>query len=55
MIPVAFSYARPESLESALALLADWDLDLDEKRPTADLKPWWGRGKRHRFTSAAGR
>jgi hypothetical protein len=32
---------------AALALLEDWGLDLDEKRPTADLKPWWGKGKKH--------
>jgi hypothetical protein len=32
---------------AALALLEDWDLALDEKRPTVDLKPWWGKGKRH--------
>jgi hypothetical protein len=31
---------------AAAALLEDWDLDLDAKRPTADLKPWWGKGKR---------
>jgi len=31
---------------AAMELLEDWDLDLDEKRPTADLKPWWGKGKR---------
>ena len=26
---------------AAMALLSDWDLDMDEERPTADLKPWW--------------
>ncbi len=26
---------------AAMALLNDWDLDMDEERPTADLKPWW--------------
>jgi hypothetical protein len=26
---------------AAMALLDDWDLDMDEERPTADLKPWW--------------
>jgi hypothetical protein len=29
---------------AATVLLDDWDLDLDEDRPAADLKPW-GRGK----------
>jgi hypothetical protein len=32
---------------AAAALLEDWDLALDAKRPTADLKPWWGKGKKH--------
>jgi hypothetical protein len=27
-------------------LLEDWNLDLDAKRPTADLKPCWGKEKR---------
>jgi hypothetical protein len=27
-------------------LIEDWGLDLDEKRPTADLKPSWGKDKR---------
>lgn len=31
--------------KAATALLDDWDLDLDEKRPTADLMPWWGKRK----------
>jgi Relaxase/Mobilisation nuclease domain len=31
---------------AAAALLEDWGLDLDEKRSTADLTPWWGKGKR---------
>jgi Relaxase/Mobilisation nuclease domain len=31
---------------AALELLEDWDLDLDEKRPAADLKPWWGKEKK---------
>jgi hypothetical protein len=31
---------------AAAALLEDWDLDLDAKRPAADLKPWWGKGKK---------
>lgn len=35
---------RLEGQGAAKALLDDWDLDLDEDRPTADLKPW-GRGK----------
>jgi hypothetical protein len=26
---------------AAVALLDDWDLDMDEERPTVDLKPWW--------------
>jgi hypothetical protein len=32
---------------AAPALLEDWSLDLDAKRPAADLKPWWGKGKAH--------
>lgn len=35
---------RLEGKGAAKVLLDDWDLDLDEDRPTADLKPW-GRGK----------
>jgi hypothetical protein len=31
---------------AARELLEDWDLDLDEKRPTADLRPSWGKDKR---------
>jgi len=31
---------------AAQALLEAWDLDLDAKRSTADLKPWWGKGKK---------
>ena len=26
---------------AAVAILNDWDLDMDEERPAADLKPWW--------------
>lgn len=26
---------------AASALLDDWNLDMDEERPTANLKPWW--------------
>jgi hypothetical protein len=35
---------RLQGKGAAQVLLDDWDLDLDENRPTADLKPW-GRGK----------
>lgn len=35
---------RLQGKGAAEVLLDDWDLDLDENRPTADLKPW-GRGK----------
>ena len=35
---------RLEGKGAVKVLLDDWDLDLDEDRPTADLKPW-GRGK----------
>jgi hypothetical protein len=35
---------RLEGKGAAEAILDDWDLDLDEDRPTAELKPW-GRGK----------
>jgi hypothetical protein len=31
---------------AAAALIEDWGLDLDAKRPTADLKPSWGKGQR---------
>jgi hypothetical protein len=35
---------RLQGKGAAQGLLDDWDLDLDQNRPTADLKPW-GRGK----------